>query len=630
MTAISTPATQFSQSSTREITMSRIFDAPREQLFKAYTDPKAIPAWWGPRYLTTTVEAMDVRPGGRWRYLQRDKEGNQYAFNGVYREVQPPERIVSTFEFEGAPGHIVIDTALFEDLGGRTRLTVTSLFDNAEDLAAMMSEGMEAGAVESWERLQEVLDSQREMVISRTIAAPRHLVFAVWTDPVHLVRWWGPNGFTTTTHSVSVVPGGVWRFTMHGPDGVDYPNQIDYEEIVTPERLVYSHGTGEPNHPADFRTTVTFEDLGDKTHVTLRARFASTAELQRHMAFGAVEGGQQTLARLDAHMATFDPSEELSIVRDYDAPLALMWKALSEPAHLAQWWGPKGFEMATNQLDFRPGGRYHYAMRAPNGQEMWGLILYREIAPPERIVFLTSFSDAAGAVLRHPMGATWPLQIENVWRLTEHAGKTRLAMTGRPYAATEEERATFVAAAGSVQQGTQGMLDQLQAHLESALAQTSAVAATQTLTFTRELNAPRDLVWKAWTEPERVRQWWGPRTFASPVCKIDFRVGGTFLFCMRAPDGIEIWNTGVYREIVDQKRIVFTNCFADPEGNVVPATYYGMSPDIDLAMLNTVLFEDVGGKTRLTVSHAGLPGSELDGARVGWNESIDKLAEYLA
>ncbi len=141
----------------RHIVMSRVFDALRERVFRAYTDPKLIPQWWGPRLSTTTVERMEVRKGGRWRYVSRDPDGTEYAFHGEYREVVPPDRLVSTFEFEGMPGHVVLDTATFEERGGRTTLTITSLFETVEDLEGMLQSGMESGARESHDRLEGLL-----------------------------------------------------------------------------------------------------------------------------------------------------------------------------------------------------------------------------------------------------------------------------------------------------------------------------------------------------------------------------------------------------------------------------------------------------------------------------------------
>jgi uncharacterized protein YndB with AHSA1/START domain len=155
-------------------------------------------------------------------------------------------------------------------------------------------------------------------------------------------------------------------------------------------------------------------------------------------------------------------------------------------------------------------------------------------------------------------------------------------------------------------------------------------SAEQVVGITRVFDAPRELVWKAWTEPERFMQWWGPKGFTSPVCKIDLRVGGKYLSCMRSPEGKDYWSTGVYREIVEPERIVCTDSFADEEGNVVPATYYGMSPDFPLEMLVTVTFEEHEGKTKLTLQHVGIPaGENSDLAEAGWNESFDKLAENL-
>jgi uncharacterized protein YndB with AHSA1/START domain len=148
-------------------------------------------------------------------------------------------------------------------------------------------------------------ESARTIVTTRVFDAPRELVFAAWTEPEHLVRWWGPNGFTTTTRSIDVRPGGVWRFVMHGPDGRDYENRITYQEIVRPERLVYSHGGTVDVEPVAFETTVTFEDIGGKTRLTMRAVFPTAAERDRvAKEYGAVEGAQQHLERLAAHLTT--------------------------------------------------------------------------------------------------------------------------------------------------------------------------------------------------------------------------------------------------------------------------------------------------------------------------------------
>lgn len=150
------------------------------------------------------------------------------------------------------------------------------------------------------------------------------------------------------------------------------------------------------------------------------------------------------------------------------------------------------------------------------------------------------------------------------------------------------------------------------------------------LSITRIFHAPRELVWKAWTEPEYLTRWWGPRDFTAPVIKVDLREGGRYLYSMRSPEGQDFWSTGVYREIVEPEKIVATDSFADAEGNVVPASTYGMSGDWPPEMLVTVTFEDVDDGTKVTIRGAGIPaGENRDMAEAGWNESLDKLENVL-
>jgi len=141
----------------REIYIERVFDAPRDRVFAVYTDPELIPEWWGPRGGTTIVDAMDVRAGGAYRFVMRGADGSETAFRGTYREVTPPERIVQTFEWEGMPGHVSVETAVFEDLGEQTKVTTTSIFHTAQERDGMLDSGMERGLNETYERLDEVL-----------------------------------------------------------------------------------------------------------------------------------------------------------------------------------------------------------------------------------------------------------------------------------------------------------------------------------------------------------------------------------------------------------------------------------------------------------------------------------------
>lgn len=155
---------------------------------------------------------------------------------------------------------------------------------------------------------------------------------------------------------------------------------------------------------------------------------------------------------------------------------------------------------------------------------------------------------------------------------------------------------------------------------------------SQEVFIKRVFNAPRMRVWQAWTEPEQMLRWWGPKGFTIPSCRMNVQVGGDYLFCMRSPDGQDTWGTGIYREVVEMEKIVMTDSFADEKGNVVPASYYGMGGDWPEEMLMSVTFEELEYcTTMLTLRYSGLPAGEIsEQAEIGWNEAFDKLAEMLA
>lgn len=150
-------ATSVTTPGEREIRVERIFDAPRERLFEVFTDPQLIPEWWGPRGTTTTVEEMDPVAGGSWRFTSADCDGNETGFRGRYREVTAPERIVQTFEWDGMPGYVSVETMTLEDLGAQTKVVNTTIFHTPEERDGMIASGMEKGLSETYERLDELL-----------------------------------------------------------------------------------------------------------------------------------------------------------------------------------------------------------------------------------------------------------------------------------------------------------------------------------------------------------------------------------------------------------------------------------------------------------------------------------------
>jgi uncharacterized protein YndB with AHSA1/START domain len=161
---------------------------------------------------------------------------------------------------------------------------------------------------------------------------------------------------------------------------------------------------------------------------------------------------------------------EFVITREFDAPADLVFKAWTQPEHLAQWWGPKGFTMNTCKVDLKTGGLFHYCMRSPDGHEMWGKFVYRDVIPPQRLVFVNSFSDAEGNTVRAPFASDWPLEVLNTVTFTGHQDKTTVRLHGVPIHATEAERAKFRNFHSSMQQGFTGTMDQLTEYLKKVQA----------------------------------------------------------------------------------------------------------------------------------------------------------------
>ena len=243
----------------------------------------------------------------------------------------------------------------------------------------------------------------RSLVTTRIFDAPRELVFEAWTHPNHFSHWWGPTGFTITTTSFEFRPGGVWRLVMHGPDGRNYQNRVVFDEIVPGERLGFHHEPADDIDAVMHSTLVTFEDAGGKTKLTMRLLFASAEELARVVReYGAAEGLQQTIGRLGQYVSKWRETRGLdgyiSIKRVIAAPRALVFRAFTDPAHLAQWWGPKGFTCPVCKIDPRPGGPIYIEMEGMGmSHPMTGTV--DEIVLNERLVFSTFVKDPAGNAL---------------------------------------------------------------------------------------------------------------------------------------------------------------------------------------------------------------------------------------
>ena len=300
-----------------ELLVTRVFDAPVSLVYRVWTEPEHVVHWWMPvDFLPPIVENMDVRVGGGWRIQMPHPSGMVCTAYGVYREVVRDKRLAwDDFCDENGKyfhkAHVTVD---FEQLSAsKTRVTLRAHLEEVPGRDPRFTlEFMEKGWVGGWKDNLGLLDGYlpkaaastagRELVLERVYDAPRELVYKVWTDPRHVVHWWGPNGFTTTNHSMEVKVGGMWRYTMHGPDGTDYPNRMTFLVVEPNKRLVYDHGDDE--NPRMFQASASFDDLGGKTRLTLRLVF-DTAEQRNETVekAGAIEGGKQTLARLAEYIS---------------------------------------------------------------------------------------------------------------------------------------------------------------------------------------------------------------------------------------------------------------------------------------------------------------------------------------
>ena len=307
----------------REILLSRTFDAPRELVWQAMTDPQHVIHWWGPRGFTTTIETMDVRPGGVWSHIMRGPDGTEYQNHSVFTEVVKPERI-SFAQGGGTKGKSDIQfqaTWTFDTVDeGKTKVTIRMVFPSAAARDLVVREyGAIEGGKQCLERLGKQLEKtgsnpDRAILITRTFNAPRDLVWQAWTDPKHMAQWWGPRGFTNPVCEMDVQPGGIWRIVMRSPEGVDYAMKSVFVKVEPPERLVYVmdcsdhpiewHDLVNPNRDKSQKPrlecvqTVTFEDIGGKTKLTIRMDLESASIRDAMVKMGANQGWSGSLDKL--------------------------------------------------------------------------------------------------------------------------------------------------------------------------------------------------------------------------------------------------------------------------------------------------------------------------------------------
>lgn len=307
-----------------------------------------------------------------------------------------------------------------------------------------------------------------ELSITRLYNAKVEQVWDAWVDPNQVAQWWGPRGFTLTTKRKDVRTGGDWLYTMHGPDGVDWPNHTKFLEVEKYKRLVYDHG-GFEDKPPMFRVTVLFSEVKGKTKMEMRMAFTSPEILEQSKKVIKDADGNSTWDRLAEFLAKESTGTEKFVInRSFDVDIETMFRAWTDPKQLVAWSGPVGAQTEYINVDIRAGGKAFYRM--PFGDiVIYGNVHYLEVKRPDRLVYVQQFANADGSPGRHPMAPEWPeSMLTTITFSEEENGRTRVTLEWDVSGEwTQGEMATFINGKKSMSQGWGGSFDKLEEYLSN-------------------------------------------------------------------------------------------------------------------------------------------------------------------
>jgi len=312
-------------------------------------------------------------------------------------------------------------------------------------------------------------NKSNEIHITRIYEAPVKTVWEAWTDPNQVAKWWGPRGFTLTTHSKELKVGGVWHYTMHGPDGTDYLNKTIYHEVIPLSRLVYDHGGYDDRAPL-FRVTMTFKEVKGQTQMNMTMSLPTPEEAEQTKTFIKLAGGNSTWDRLAEYLDSSlkKSTESFYINRSFEADIQTLFLMWTQPEFLSKWLAPSGMNMKFLKADIRLGGECFYSMTDGKEFTMFGKIHYREVTKYHRLVYTQNFSDEYGKTIRAPFSPKWPETMTTTVTLCEE-GKNQTRVTVKTEVNSDlafEEIETFIKEKPGMTIGWTGSFDKLEGCLQ--------------------------------------------------------------------------------------------------------------------------------------------------------------------
>jgi len=366
----------------REFVIAREFAAPRELVFKAWTDPKHLAQWWGPKGFTNPVCEWDARPGGKIYDVMRAPNGVEHPMGGEFREIVAPGRLVlscGALDEKGNMRFEFLHTVTFVEQNGKTTLTIRSRVTKTTAGANKYIGGFETGMTLSLERLAGLLAQKSEpLVIERTFNAPVAFVWRAITMPEDMSRWY----FDMINFKPEV--GCEFRFVVEHESNV-HDHRCKITEVIPQKKIAYTwryHG-----HGGDSLVTFELFAEGEKTKLKLTHTGLETFPKSLPFARKNFEQGWTSLIGSELKDFVENADREIFISREFDAPRELVWEAMTNPKHVVNWWGPRGFTITIEEMDVRPGGVWKHVMHGPDGANFPNKSVFKEVVKPERIVF---------------------------------------------------------------------------------------------------------------------------------------------------------------------------------------------------------------------------------------------------